>query len=340
MKNGYKTTLSESELVINLVELMILLKQRMDTFSLDNFNSFYQTLTNAQKEILPNIEEIAKLVVKMSGQTVIHCLEETREKGVYTLVTPQKKEQYEEYFQNPKKVSQCMTLIDIVSEFKKYNDIIEHKYDENYNIRIEDSLVDARKIMEETGIKQYFNISNSMKEESHKTENDIVEPKVNEDNNKIIKIEEYRAKRKELEKRQELYKRRIEHIDELFALLFYHFSENGITTIDKQEFIDYFSTYNPFIFAMKVSTQFDRFIPNEDIQGLMALYFDGFGKHQSILQPMDEKGKRFYISLPEEFETFNSEFDEQDKRILDEIVYKYKNKIPLITTDEEFKKRM
>lgn len=338
MAEYFKMTLSETELVINMIELISILQEKKERFfSLRDFESFYNSLREEEKNIIPKKEDLAKVVTSMTRPKLIHALDEI-ERGKYQILIPEKKQQYDLYFQSSKKMNDYKLLCEIVRKYQTYLRALDYTFDKNYQIKPMDTSKEAEEILNKKELNTYFDL--------HVKEEDMnLFEKINpNEEEKIIHIEKYLDKRLELEKQREqlLYnkKRQVKNLDDFFAILFYYFYKQGITTIDKEEFMAYFTARNTSLLTLTLSVLFERGIMGPDAKKTLSTYFDSIGSKQGKLQAMDEHNRKYYISISHDYENlkkYSEELDEHDKMVLSDITYRYQNHIPML---EELKEQM
>lgn len=322
--DGFKMTLSDTERVINMIEFISILKELGQTiFSLDDFLNFYNSLNEEERRVLPKKEDISKAISSMTHPKLIHALEDLGN-GTYKLLTAEKKEQYDLYFQSSKKNGDFKVLKELAKKYQDYENAFVFPFESGYEIKKEDSNEDKDEFL--------YNI-----------DFDFEQPNEEKDSkNKIVSIQDYRQKKMELEKTKDKLlskeKRKIKNIKEFFDILFYCFYEQGIRTIDKKEFNNYFMTYNTSLLTLSLSVLFERGIIGSDAKKVLSSYFDIDAGGLFRLQAMDEHNRVFYISLSQDYEVlkrFYEELEDHDKEVLNEIGYKYQNQIPMLSEEKE-----
>lgn len=268
MGSRYVSNSENTELTINTIELFILLKRAgEESFKLEDFYQFYESLTDQEKQILPKRDKLKELFNQMSTHPIIKALEKNSD-NEYTIIDPPHAEQYDAYF---------------IKKSKKevYEQL--NKLCEKYIL-----------FFQKETLKKIASIQDSIKN-SNPTGNFIL------------------------------------NLQDFFDYLFIAMVKQGITSLNKTEFLDYFTPHNPSLLSLKLDLRFNRIFPHDE--NTKKIINDYFEKSRIYSFKTDED--YFYIIPNEEKEDGFSKLNQEDSEILNDIIDRYMKKKPMLPTEQE-----
>ena len=120
-------------------------------------------------------------------------------------------------------------------------------------------------------------------------------------------------------------------MQDFFDYLFIAISKQGISSLNKKEFLDYFTPHNPSLLSLKLDICFNRILLHgENAKKIVDKYFE-----KSKIYSHETEEDYFYIIPNEEKEKTFLVLEQEDSKILNDIIDRYMKKKSMLSTEQE-----